>query len=59
MKIKITLENSGGELDVRIVESRDGEPDVEEKAQRAALDIIAGVANLCPGDVIRIVEIED
>lgn len=50
MSYKITLENSAGELDVRVVET-------EEEIRAAVLDIAAGVNDYHDGDKIIVKEI--
>ena len=52
MAYKLTLENSAGVLDCRIVET-------EEETRAAALDLVAGMAYLQPGDLLRVVETAD
>lgn len=52
MSIKISLQNEGGEIDCRVVET-------EEQAREAVIDIVGGIANLCAGDKIIISEIEE
>lgn len=49
MAIKVSLRNSGGELDCRVIET-------EEETRAAALDIISGMSFLAPGDTIVVTE---
>jgi hypothetical protein len=52
IRFYVILEGAGGELDRRVATS-------EEDARDQAQDILAGMANLCAGDMIRVVAREE
>jgi hypothetical protein len=52
MSIKVSLRNSGGELDSRVVDS-------EEEAHAAALELIAVTAYLSVGDTLTVTETDE
>jgi hypothetical protein len=52
IRFYVILEGAGGELDRRVATS-------EEDARDQAIDIIGGMANLCAGDMIRVVAREE
>ena len=54
MKLRVTMENEGGELDSAVVEGRN----VEHRAAVAMVNMIQKAGELQHGDVFRVVEAE-
>lgn len=54
MKLRVTMENEGGELDSAVVEGRNA----EELAAKAMVNMIEACGELNAGDVFRVREVE-